>query len=279
MNYVTNEQSFSFQYRWCVENCGMIRLPNGKTIVVDPVMLKDESECEKPMEKKFISGVSYTEVDACDLILITHAHGDHYFSLKKIWEKFHAPILINGWSAFYLARELDMPVGAFIPMTDGNEYNFDFCRIKWLAGRHSEGAGSKRVSEPGPGDTPQERELGYRGTIYNSNFIIMLPNGMKIAYDAGRFEPYLLELEKYNPNVVLVHTEKDINYYSDTMCKSALRSGAQFVIPLCVQHSGENAEEMVRLTNEKLQAAGSWCKAINPKPGQWITFTMNCSAE
>ena len=38
-------------------------------------------------------------------------------------------------------------------------------------------------------------------------------------------------------------------------------------------------EEMVKMANEKIAAAGGWARVINPKPGQWITFSLNCCAE
>ena len=268
----------AFRYRWFVENCGQVELPNGKVIVIDPIFRKDEASCQMAPEKGFISGFDDSVVERCDYILLTHVHFDHIGSLKELQERFQAPILVNGWSAFELVKHLDLPTGSVIPMTDGCEYNFDDFRILWQQGRHTAKIGALRPSDRSlTGDMDdQEREFLYLGTTYHSNFIIYLPNGMRIAMDGGRFEPHLNELEKYHPTLVLHHASRDLEQCTAEVTQLLQRSNSPYVFLQTMQIMS-NAREMVAAVNERLAAQGVYGRVVCAEPGQWVTFSMGAA--
>ena len=269
-----------FRYRWFVENCGQIELPNGKVIVIDPIFRKDEASCRMEREKGYVSGFEDTVVERCDYILLTHVHFDHIGSVKELFERFHAPILVNGWSAYELVKELDLPTGSVIPMTDGCEYNFDDFRILWQQGRHTPKVGQFR-----PSDTTlceelneKEREFLYLGTVYHSNFIIFLPNGMRIAMDGGNFEPHLNELEKYHPTLVFRHASRELEQCVSEVSQLLERSHSPYVFLQTMQIM-KDAKNMVAAINERLAEQGIPGRVVYAEPGQWVNFSVGASLE
>ena len=264
--------------RWFIENCMEIKLPNGKTMVIDPMLIKDESETDIQIAKSYATGFDADFLEACDYILLTHIHGDHIGALKKVHQRFpEAPILVNGWSAYPLAKFLDMPLGAFIPMTDGCDYDFDGFHLKWLQGRHTAAIGKKTPSESNFGTTEEEIWTVALGTIYNSNFIISMDNGITLAMDGGRYEPNLSRLDIYKPNIVFIHSSRDYEANAEVCMDALRRSGAQYIFPLTCPIQ-EDPDKAAEVANEKLRAAGMYGRVMSPKCGQWFDFSMGLQA-
>ena len=268
----------AFRYRWFVENCGMIELPSGKVIVIDPIFIKDEAACTSPREKGFISGFDDTVVERCDYIVLTHVHFDHIGSLKALQERFHAPILVNGWSAFELIKHEDMPTGSVIPMSDGCEYNFDDFRILWQQGRHTAKVGQMRPSERNGNMDDKEAEFLSLGTVYHSNFIIKFPNGTSIAMDGGNFEPHLNELEKHHPTLVLRHASRSLEQCIEEATTQLTRSNSPYMFLQTMQIMN-GPKEMVAQVNEALAKQGVYGRLVYAEPGQWVTFYTGALVE
>ena len=269
----------SFRYRWFVENCSQIELPNGKVIVIDPMFRKDEASCQSEPEKGFISGFDDSVIERCDYIMLTHVHFDHIGSLRALEERFHAPILVNGWSAYELVKHLNLPTGSVIPMTDGCEYNFDDFRVLWQQGRHTAKVGQLRPQDRlDNGMDAKELEYLHLGTVYNRNFIISLPNGMKIAMDGGRAEPWLNELEKYHPTLILHHASRTAEQCTEEAAAQLTRSGSPYLFMLTMQIM-KDPKEMIAAVNEQLAARGVYGRVAYAESGQWIDFAMNAAVE
>mgnify|MGYP003253216599 CR=1 FL=1 len=277
MKYTESETVNLTAIRWFIENCMEIRLPNGKTIVVDPMMIRDEADTDNEIAKHYVTDFSTEDLEGCDYILLTHIHGDHIGSLKQVSEKFHAPILVNGWSAYPLAKYLDLPLGSFIPMTDGEEYRFDGFQVKWLQGRHTEGVGAFPPSKTQFGTTPEEIAVNQMGTIYNSNFVLTLDNGITLGMDGGRYEPNLSRMDLYKPNILFCHCERDLEASAEKCFDAVTRSGAQYLFPLCTQIQGDGASVSAETANEKLKKVGHYGRVLTPQPGRWIHFSMGAA--
>ena len=261
--------------RWFIENCMEIKLSNGKTIIVDPMVIKSPEDTDNQIAKEYATGYDVNDLEGCDYIMLTHIHGDHIGSLKALHERFKdAPILVNGWCAYPLAEYLDLPLGAFIPMTDGEEYSFDGFKVKWLQGRHTAKIGEKSASETVIGTTDLEIYVNRLGTIYNSNFIIELDNSMKLAMDGGRYEPNLSRLDIYKPNIVFIHSNRDPKTNGSIFVDAARRSGAQYIFALTAQILGDNTGVSEDTANAMLHEAGLPCNAIVPECGKWYDFSM-----
>ncbi len=279
MEYTKQECVTGFKIRWFIENCCEIKLPGGKTIVIDPMLVQKAGEDANHWEKDFQSGFGVEDLEGCDYVLITHIHGDHITSLKEVWDKFHPIIVVNGYSAYELAERFDIPPGAMIPASDGGEYNFDTFRVKWLPGRHTQPISLIPHSEAARfGPDPVEQRHGTMGSLYNNNFLITLPGNLKIAMDSGLYEPYLAEWEKYTPHLILRHKERGLEKHRDNFAAVLQRSGAQYIFSLCQQNT-EGMDAIARATNEKLAELGCAGRMILPEPGRWYRFDLCCTAE
>ena len=271
----------AFRYRWFVENCSQLELPNGKVIVIDPIFRKDKAACLNQREFGYVSGFDDTVIEKCDYILLTHVHFDHIGSLRELQDRFQAPILVNGWSAYELIKHLNLPTGSVIPMSDGCEYNFDDFRVLWQQARHTAGIGKIRPRDDDPRTsdmTAEEREFLYLGTVYHSAFIIKMNNGMSVAMDAGNFEPHLVELEKHRPTLVLMHASRDWDEMVDLCEKELNRSGAPYVF-LETLHIVKDAKEAIDYINAKLAERGVYGRVVYAASGQWINFRMEAALE
>lgn len=267
-----------FRYRWFVENCSQLELPNGKMIVIDPILYKDESDCPHERDYRYISGFDTSVIEKCDYIVLTHVHGDHIGSLKALQARFQAPILVNAWCAYELVKQLDMPVGSVIPMTDGCEYNFDDFRILWQPSRHTAMPGSIPPSVNLLKLPENEVDFSHMGTLYHNNFIIKMRGGMSVAMDGGRFEPHLNELEKHCPTLILRHIERDVTLNTKQVVEQLRRSGSPHLFLLTMQIVPD-PEAMVAAANEQLMKEGLYGRVVFAKPGQWVTYTTSAIPE
>ena len=268
----------AFKLRWFVENCCEIKLPSSRTIVIDPMLSKD-SNTDDMWKKKFYSGFGVEDLEGCDTVILSHIHGDHISSLAETFDRFGAPIVLNGVSAAALMMHEDIAPGAFIPVSVGTTLNFDEYRIKLLPGRHT-----TRVATPKPSETTlfegdeAEKRFGLLGSLINNNYLITLKSNFCIALDSGRYESELSEWERYKPNLVLRHCEKDVNEHVESFSEILQRSGAEYIIPLCTQsQSVEQRSEVAAKVNEYCAAHGITGRSIAPVAGQWLTFHLGYS--
>ncbi len=280
MQYTEQGNVFGFKIRWFIENCCEIKLSNGKTIVIDPMLVKSVDENSSMWERDFCSGFGVDDLEGCDYVLLTHVHGDHITSLKAVWEKFHPTILVNGYSAYALAKDLDIAPGAFIPAADGVEYQLPDMKVQWITGRHTVPVSMIPYSEWKFSDESEvQKELGIMGSLYNSNFVITLPNNFRIAMDNGLYEPELSQLAKYRPNLILKHKERGLEKHVNNFVDEAKRTGAQYLLSLCHQSMPEGIDNAERATNERLAELGIPAQMINPEPGKWYTVSMGLAKD
>jgi hypothetical protein len=282
VKYTTHETLTGFKIRWFIENCCEIKLNDGRTIVIDPMLVKSTNEHSTFWEKEFCSGFGVEDLEGCDYVLLTHVHGDHISSLKAVYERFHPTILCSGYTAFALAKALDMPPGAFIAATAGEEYDLNGgLKVQWLTGRHTWPVALKPYSDSEIfGPNTQDKDLGIMGSIYNNNFVITLPGNFKIAMDNGLYEPNLTQFEKYRPNLIVKHKERGAEKHISNFTDEILRSGAEYIFSLC--HQGLSDQEMEQYTegiNVKLRELNYNGAAVNPKPGHWYSLSLNLHLE
>ena len=271
----------AFKIRWFVENCCEIKLPSGKTILIDPMLSKDK-DSDNFWMKAFYSGFGVEDLEGCDYILISHAHGDHIASLAEVFDKYHAPIVVNHTSAYPLALHEDIAPGAFIPICDGTELNFGEFKVKMLPGRHTAKVASTKPSQsPIFGDDPEEVKFGVLGSLYNNNYLITLKNNFRIALDSGLYESDLSEWEKYQPNLILRHFDRGDDHLKNYV-DIFRRSGAEYILTLCSQGQAPTIEERQAINdqvNTYCAEHGIHGRSILPKAGQWMTFHFGYTVE
>jgi L-ascorbate metabolism protein UlaG (beta-lactamase superfamily) len=166
---------------WYGHACVEVRTPGGKTILIDPWF-------GNPKSPKPASAVS-----ACDLLLVTHGHSDHFGDalalasrLRPTWPAIHELSL-------WLARRLPGGADAVVGMNKGGTFRIGEISITMVGADHSAGDWN-----PG-GET----------TLYlgePAGFVIRLENGYTIyhAGDTNVFAEMRFIGELYRPNLALL---------------------------------------------------------------------------
>ena len=83
----------SLKVRYFAFNALEIKMPDGKTLVVDPCLEK---------EGHFSCGYDVDDLEGCDYVFLNHSHGDHAASLGKLYDKYHPLIMAHAVTALIL---------------------------------------------------------------------------------------------------------------------------------------------------------------------------------
>jgi L-ascorbate metabolism protein UlaG (beta-lactamase superfamily) len=98
---------------------------NGTTILTDPFIDGN----------KHAEGIVNADSLDPDVVLLTHAHGDHYGNTPGILERTGAQVVANYEIIQYIAGELDHDAGH--PMNTGGSWDFDWGSLTMTYARHS----------------------------------------------------------------------------------------------------------------------------------------------
>jgi len=166
---------------WYGHACVEVKTPGGKTILIDPWFGNPKSP--KPA----------AAVTACDLLLVTHGHSDHFGDalalasrLRPTWPAIHELSL-------WLARRLPGGGDAVIGMNKGGTFAFGDIGVTMVGADHSAG----------------DWNPGAETTLYlgePAGFVIRLENGYTIyhAGDTNVFAEMRFIGELYRPNLALL---------------------------------------------------------------------------
>jgi L-ascorbate metabolism protein UlaG (beta-lactamase superfamily) len=177
---------------WLGQSATRITTPGGKVIVIDPFLTKNPKTPDQ-----------YKNLDALgkvDLVLVTHAHGDHLGDAPEIAKKNNAPL----WAPAGLAQEL-ITLGV-LPAS--------------LSNRMSQGGSIKPFGDNGPRITmthaDHTSELLWHNPASDKDethfggepcgFVIQFENGFKLYHmgDTGLFADLKLIGDYYKPDLVMV---------------------------------------------------------------------------
>jgi L-ascorbate metabolism protein UlaG (beta-lactamase superfamily) len=190
---------------WLGHATFMVDTPGGKRIVIDP-FLKGNPAC--PPSRK--------QIDRCDLILLTHAHGDHIAD------------------AIPLAQQTGSPVVAIVELAD------------WLGSK-----GVQNVKEMNKGGTQRFGEIAVTmvnafhtssiqdgdRTLYGgepAGYVVQLENGFTFyhAGDTNVFGDMALIAELYRPELVMIPIGDHYTMGPKEAAKAVRLLGAKHVVPM-----------------------------------------------
>jgi len=166
---------------WYGHACVEVRTPGGKSILIDPWFGNPKSP--KPA----------AAVGACDVLLVTHGHSDHFGDalalasrLRPTWPAIHELSL-------WLARRLPGGADAVTGMNKGGTFHVGEIAITMVGADHSAG----------------DWNAGAETTLYlgePAGFVVRLENGYTIyhAGDTNVFAEMRFIGELYRPNVALL---------------------------------------------------------------------------
>ena len=168
-------------FTWLGHAAVEIRTPGGKTVLLDPWLGNPKSP--KPA----------SAVDRCDVLLVTHGHGDHLGDaislaarLRPAWPCIHEMSL-------WLARRLPGGSDQLIGMNKGGTVDVAGLRVSMTGAAHS------------AGDWNAEAET----TLYlgePAGFVIEMENGYRVyhAGDTDVFGDMALIRERYAPDLAML---------------------------------------------------------------------------
>jgi len=256
----------ALKLRYFAYNCFEIKLPGGKTLVIDPCL---------ETEGDFVCGYTEQDLEACDYVYVNHTHSDHVATLGKVYDRFEPMILAHAEVCWDLAEYFDIPYCQFFPFECGRSYDFGDFAIEIVPGLHNK-IGKLRPSGKIDGanalyvvkgmqtefDNPLERKLQHMGTLFNYNFLLTLPNNLRIGFIAGA--PGMQTLDetiwsKLRPDVVMVQRARwGYPNWKEQMVHTLEVTGARLMLPLHIEDSYSGtydperyAQEVNRLCAEK----------------------------
>lgn len=265
-----------------------IRLPSGKTIVIDPFF----GAKEEP-------GHTRGDITGADYILITHTHFDHELAAGYLAKKFGSKVFVGALSVQDFVKFHRIPYDNVFPVFPGQTYTLeDFTLQTWLA-KHNP-SGGRAYSET---DDICKKETGIEGhqacdmwgSLESMDYLITTPNGVKMMVVSGRivWDDLFDECKKIKPNILLRQagmrkTGEDLfgggQVTAKELAEVLVRYKAQLYIPfhydVIIWRQGEewvaNYFEEVRQEIRRLDPGAD---LLYPKPWKWYRIGMSVEEE
>src|SRR2546428_6139945 len=185
-------QTGKAEIQWLGQAATKITTPGGKIIVIDPWLTTNP---KTPAQYKNLDALGKV-----DLILVTHAHGDHLGDAPELARKHNAPMWAPAGLAASLASLGLVPQELSNRMAQGGSimpFGPNSVKITMVHAEHN----SELVwTNPATG----KNEIHFGGEP--CGFIIQLENGFKIYHmgDTGLFGDMKMIGEYYKPDLVLI---------------------------------------------------------------------------
>ena len=200
-SFSSHAQSGKVEVLWLGQACFKITTPGGKVIVIDPFLINN---AKTPAQYKNLDALGKV-----DLILVTHAHYDHFDDAPALAKKHNVPMYgPAGLNQILLTLGL-MP-GNLVPRFNkgGTIFPFPGVKITMTHAEHSSEFAWKpatATSEARIGGLPQKGDETLVGGE-PVGFVIQLENGFKIyhAGDTGVFGDMRMIGEYYKPDLALL---------------------------------------------------------------------------
>lgn len=245
---------------WLGQAAMRITTPGGKVIVVDPWLTTNP---KTPAAFKQLAALGKV-----DLILVTHAHGDHLGDAGELAKLNNAPI----WTAGGMGQQL-VSLG-IVPANLAQRFGKSGTIMPFgptgpkITAVHAEHSSELVWKNPATG----RDETHYGGEPVG--YIIEMENGFKIWHmgDTGLFGDMLLIADRYQPDLVMIPIGGHFTMGPQDAA-IALRDfiKPKFAIPM---HYGTTP--MLRGTPDELKSAlgagASTTAVIVPEPGQKVDF-------
>ncbi len=166
---------------WYGHACVEVRTPGGKTILFDPWF-------GNPKSPK-----AAADVRACDLLLVTHGHSDHFGDALAIASRLHPTWPCIHEMSLWLARRLPGGGDAVVGMNKGGTLMVGEIAVTMVGADHSAG----------------DWNAGAETTLYlgePAGFVVRIPDGPTIyhAGDTNVFSDMALIRELYRPSLAFL---------------------------------------------------------------------------
>lgn len=185
-------QSGKIELQWLGQSATKITTPTGKVIVIDPFLINNP---KTPPEYKKLEALGKV-----DLILVTHAHGDHFGDAPALSKMNNAPVYgPSGLNQVMVTLGILPPELSIRFNKSGTIMPFGPSGVK-ITSTHAEHSSELLWKNPATGK--DESHIGGEPQGY----IIELENGFKIYHmgDTGLFSDMRMISDYYKPDLVMI---------------------------------------------------------------------------
>lgn len=198
-----------FRFTWNGHACVELETPGGKRVIVDPWF-------GNPLSNR-----SADQVEACDLLLVTHGHGDHMGEALSIASRFRAAWPCIHEMSLWLARQLPGGGDQVTGMNKGGTLEAAGLRVTMVHADHSAGDWNADAGVP-----------LYLGEPVG--FVVELENGRRVYFagDTDVFGDMALIRELHKPDVAFLPIGGHYTMGPRGAARATALLGVEAVIPI-----------------------------------------------
>lgn len=270
-------KTIGLRYRWFVENCHEFQLPDGKTLLIDPMLPRQDSL----LYEGFKSGYTVDDLKKVDYVFVSHMHGDHIDQLREVIDKFNPVILINQNNIIPLSKALNLPVRKMIPLVDYHTYDFGNFKFTPYPGTHVQTIGDMPLNEAyenlsqltgETGDTLKNEAQAF-GSCFNTNFMLEIPGGIRVAFIQGQYTDLTkYEFMRSNPTLVIRQLSR-IDLFPeifDQLVDCIEDTNTGLMAFMCHHHKTKNPTKTAADINKIMEERNESARVFVPQAGKWI---------
>ncbi len=228
------------KFRWINGQGFEFRMPNGKTLLTDPFFYMPEFQEGKGMS---LMGFHVDDIEQVDYVFVNHTHHDHIGNLQQVVDRFHPIVICHSAVAMELARNFCIPLTSIYPVDFNGRYYFDGFSLDTYHGTHHASKADYETSRKFMGG---DDELGVMGSIFNVNFILNLPEGLRVAFVGGNDDGMTERFREIRPNIMIrnkMGSSRDFDRVAERFADIFVKSNTQLLIPMhCETWANERPE-------------------------------------
>ena len=256
----------TLKLRWLNDACYEVKLPNGKTILVDPYL-----------ESSNWHTLTSADVEGADYILISHTHFDHIMELGTLARKFQSKVFVGSNSGVELARLHDLPGRQIYLCGPGETFYMEDLQLECFRGKHSN-LGDMDIPSKWPenivrdGIDPRTQTVNMLGSYEYVVYLITLPDHTRLLIWGGGVYPETLEQAKrFHPNLSIAQY---LRQGPEAMVELYSAIGGQYIFPHHhdpIMAADPAWKETIRGVAEQVALRSPGTTVLNPRKGVWYT--------
>ena len=269
------------KFRWINGQGFEFRMPNGRTLLTDPFYDMPQFEEGKGMA---LMGFHTEDIENVDYVFINHTHGDHIGNLQQVVDRFHPTVICHSAVAMELAKTHHIPLTSLYPVDFNGRYYFDGFSLDTYHGtHHASGADYEKAHSFGG----SRDELGVMGSIFNVNFVLNLPEGLRVAFVGGNDDGMTERFRDIRPNIMIrnkMGSSRDFDRVAERFAEIFAKSGTQLLIPMhCetwVNERPEFIQEVMSDMNRIMEERGLIGRVKLLERTKWYSLNLSiCECE
>lgn len=254
--------------RWFNDACYEIKLPGGKTILIDPYI--DESRYKL---------LGSERLEGADYILISHSHFDHVLDLPKIMDRFDSQIFAGQFSGVELAKYYDIPGYRMNLCGTGDVCDTGDFVLRCYRGKHTNLGEKDRPSHfrelaKSAGLDLKAESASILGSYEYMIYTITLPSNLRILVWGGGATPAAIyQAKQFSPDITIAQLPRE-----DTSQIAKLYAAIGGRVIFLHHHEyflvkGDEGAQVIRETVEKTSALAPDTMIVLPEKGKWYSVS------